>query len=146
RLEFRFARMGGTNGVHDLFAEDLGIFLDVAAKLISFEEEAAGVARHTRNAGFHALVRTTRVGDYLRRPLVDALALGVHEHVGLQAVGQMKYHLAAGRLKRGGAGVGSEWMLEKILASGVVGKIVAAPESAVGSVVALEKAVVLGNP
>src|SRR5262249_10215441 len=70
RLELRFARMGRADGVNNLFAEDLSIFLDVAAKLISFEEETAGVARHTRNAGFHALVRTTRVGDYLRRPLV----------------------------------------------------------------------------
>src|SRR5437763_766609 len=64
RLEACFARMRGANGVHDLLADHASILLDVSTHLVGLEQQPACVARHARDAGFDALIRSPRVGDY----------------------------------------------------------------------------------
>src|SRR5262249_28975359 len=109
-------------------------------------EQAGDVAAHAGQAVLDQAVGAPGVADDVARCPVHAAAVAVHEEVTLQAVGQAEDDFAAGVGEAAGARGGAEGALEDVLPPGAVTEIVTTPVGAVGRVVALEHAVVLGDP
>src|SRR5262245_34564233 len=104
------------------------------------------VARHARQSIFDRPIRPARVTDDGRRSLDDAAALGVEQEVALEPVWQVEYELAAVGPECSRGVAGADRMGEQVLPARVRGEIVALPVDDAAGFVALDKAVVLGNP
>ena len=106
--------------------------------LVLLGKDPADVAAHAAQSGLDDPVGALGVADDLAGGAVDAPALGVGDEIPLEAVGQVEDDLSARLTEAGGVG-------EDVLLTRVVAEIEAAPERAVGGVVALEDAVGAGD-
>ena len=145
----------GTDQLGVLAAECLAILGKMFADLIVLEIDAARVAGHARDAGLDRAIGPLGIADDGGGALVLPHVVGVDQHVGVQAVGQIENDFAGGVLKTNLAETGAERISEQIAAIGQQNvafdqilrhglEVVGPPVGAGLGVVAFQDAVIFG--
>ena len=144
-VHLRLGWIKGANGRHDLLWKRRLVRRDVRADLVVFLDHSQEMTSHAGDPVDHLSAWLSIVADDPRGRDVQALAIRLHQHVGLQTVGEVEDDLAAvvleiKRLLARPHGVG-----EEVLGPLAFAAVVALPVCAVGQVrlVPLDHPVVL---